>query len=201
MNVSDLFAIIQSRRSIRQYQARPVSNNVLRRILDAARWAPSAHNVQPWRFAVVAGSEWRERLAVAMSEHLRADLAADGLPAGRIEQHVERAYRRVVDAPVVIMLCLSMADMPQYDEDHLQHAEWIMGVQSVAAAVQNLLLAAHVEGLGVCWRCAPLYCPDEIRDVLSLPEDWEVQGMLTLGYPAEEGASDRQSLEAKVLWY
>ncbi len=61
----------------------------------------------------------------------------------------------------------------------------MMAVQSVALAAQNMLLMAHAEGLGACWMCAPLFCPDVVRAALALPADWEAQALLTLGYPAE----------------
>jgi len=76
-----------------------------------------------------------------------------------------------------------------------------MAVQSVALAAQNLLLMAHAEGLGACWVCAPLFCPDVVRDVLSLPADWEAQGLITMGYPAEQRTKTREPLDIKSRWY
>ena len=70
-------------------------------------------------------------------------------------------------------------------------AEWTMAVQSTALACQNLLLAAHQAGLGACWMCAPLFCPDVVRDALTLSEDWEPQGLITVGYPAQTRTSER----------
>jgi F420 biosynthesis protein FbiB-like protein len=77
--------------------------------------------------------------------------------------------------------------MDYYPDARRQAAERLMAVQSVAMAVQNLLLAAHAEGLGACWMCAPLFCPDAVRSALSLPEDWEPQALVTLGYPGGPG--------------
>jgi nitroreductase len=58
-----------------------------------------------------------------------------------------------------------------------------MAVQSTAMAGQNLLLAAAAEGLAACWMCAPLFCEADVKRTLSLPADWQVQGLVTLGYP------------------
>jgi hypothetical protein len=66
-----------------------------------------------------------------------------------------------------------------------------MAVQSTAMAVQNLLLAAHAEGLGACWMCAPLFCPEVVRSVLAFPAYWQPQGLITLGWPAD-GGRERQ---------
>jgi coenzyme F420-0:L-glutamate ligase/coenzyme F420-1:gamma-L-glutamate ligase len=201
MNASGLFDIIKSRRSIRRYVDRPVPEDVLRRLLEAARWAPSAHNRQPWRFVVIIDPARRASLARAMGQRFHTDLEANGVPAGQVKRRVARSYRRISSAPVVIILCLSMADMDRYPDMRRQQAERTMAVQSVALAAQNLWLAAHAAGLGVCWMCAPLFCPDAVREELSLPDDWEAQALFTVGYPAEQGASDRERLETKTLWY
>ena len=201
MNVPDLFAIMQSRRSIRRYQDRPVPEDTLRRLLEAARWAPSAHNRQPWRFAVIVDPARRVSLAGAMGARFRADLAADGLPAEDVQRQVDRSYQRISSAPAVIVVCMSLDNMDHYSDTRRQAAERTMAVQSVALAVQNLLLMAHAEGLGGCWMCAPLFCPDVVQNELSLPEDWEAQALLTLGYPSEERTRDREPLETRTLWY
>ena len=75
-----------------------------------------------------------------------------------------------------------------------------MAVQSVALACQNLLLAAHAHGLGGCWMCAPLFAPDIVRSALALPESWQPQALITLGYPAEARESTREPLERRVIW-
>ena len=72
--------------------------------------------------------------------------------------------------------------------------------QSAAMAGQNLLIAAHAEGLGACWMCAPLFCPDVVSDTLALPEDWQPQALITLGYPAESREKTRRALEECLLW-
>lgn len=201
MNPVGLFDIIQSRRSIRRYAERPISREVLRRVLEAARWAPSAHNRQPWRFAVISEAARRARLARMMGERFRADLRADGVPDDEADRQVQRSSRRIASAPVVVVVCMSMADMDHYPDARRQQAERIMAIQSTALAAQNLLLMAHAEGLGACWMCAPLFVPDVVREDLSLPADWEAQALLTLGYPAERREKAREPLETRILWY
>ncbi|MER3514270.1 MAG: nitroreductase, partial [Chloroflexota bacterium] len=169
----ELFEAIHLRRSIRRYRPEPVPQGLIVRLLEAACWAPSAHNRQPWRFAVIADAEVKERLARAMGARLRADLERDGLPSEVIEKDVARSYARITGAPVVILVALTLADMDVYPDPQRSQAEWTMAVQSVAMAVQNLLLAAHAEGLGACWMCAPLFCPGAVKAALDLPEDWQ----------------------------
>jgi F420 biosynthesis protein FbiB-like protein len=201
MNASGLFDIMHSRRSIRRYEDRVIPEDVLGRLLEAARWAPSAHNRQPWRFAVITNPAKRVSLARAMGQKFRADLEADGLPIDQIELRAARSYQRISEAPALIMLCLSMADMDQYPDLGRQQFERIMAVQSVALAAQNLLLAAHAEGLGACWLCAPLFCQTVVREELALPGDWDAQALFTIGYPAEQRVSDREPIDTKTLWY
>jgi coenzyme F420-0:L-glutamate ligase / coenzyme F420-1:gamma-L-glutamate ligase len=192
-------SLFLDRRSIRRYRPEPIPTEMIDQLLTAATWAPSAHNRQPWRFAIVSGPAAKQRLAQAMGNQLRADLAADGVAADLIEQDAGRSYQRLTNAPVLIVLCLTMADMDSYPDERRQRNEWIMAVQSVAMAGQNLLLAAHALGLGACWLCAPLFCPDTVRDTLQLPADWQPQGIITAGYPAETRQKTRHPLATRRL--
>jgi coenzyme F420-0:L-glutamate ligase/coenzyme F420-1:gamma-L-glutamate ligase len=192
------YQIVRGRRSIRRYAGRPVDRAIVERLLTAATWAPSAHNRQPWRFAVIDDGDIKERLAEAMNAVLRADLAADGVPPDLIAAQAARRRARLTRAPILILLCMTMLDMDDYPDDKRRRAEWIMATQSVALAGQNLLLAAHAEGLGACWLCAPLFCPDVVRDTLGLPQDWEPQAFISLGWPDESRKKERQPLETRM---
>ncbi|MEW5958127.1 MAG: nitroreductase family protein [Chloroflexota bacterium] len=197
MNIAEL---IKTRRAIRRYQDKPVSRAQIRQLLELAGWAPSAHNRQPWRFAVLTRSTDRDRLARVMGERLRQDRAADGDPPTAIERDVARSYARITGAPAVIVVCLSLVDMDTYPDPPRRRNEWVMAVQSVSMAAQNLWLAAHSQGLAMCWLCAPLFVPDLVRETLGLPADWEPLGLMTLGYPAEEKTKTRQPLDSRIIW-
>ncbi|MAS33244.1 MAG: nitroreductase [Anaerolineaceae bacterium] len=197
---SGLMQLLTLRRSLRRYRQEPIPHDVIERVLTAAIWAPSAHNRQPWRFAVTDSDARKVELAQAMGARLRRDLTADHVPQAVIEADAARSYERITAAPVLIAVCLTMADMDTYPDARRSQAEHVMAVQSVAMAGQNLLLAAHDAGLGACWMCAPLFCPDVVRDTLNLPQDWEPQGLITMGYPAQEREKTRRPLEASVLW-
>lgn len=196
---ASLYRLIHERRSVRQFKATPIESTSLDRMLEAAMWAPSAHNRQPWRFAMISHVDAKEKLAHAMADRLRFDLRADGLDEAAIERDAGRSYERLLAAPVVIVVCLSMAEMDTYPEERRQQFEYQMAVQSVAMAAQNLLLAAHAEGLGACWLCAPLFCQDTVRKTLDLPEDWEPQGAIIVGHPASHRSKARHSPETKIL--
>ncbi len=192
--------VVFQRRSIRRYRPDVVPRNVIESLLQAAIWSPSAHNRQPWRFGVIETVAQKEVLAQAMGTRLRRDLQADGVPAVVVEADAGRSYSRITQSPVLIVLCLSMVDMDVYTDEKRNLNEYLMAVQSVAMAGQNILLAAHDAGLGACWMCAPLFCPDVVSATLNLPDDWQPQALLTLGYPAETREKTRKALEASVVW-
>ncbi len=182
---ADALELLRRRRSVRQFLDAAVDDAAIRRLLEAARLAPSGHNRQPWRFAVVRDPARRASLAEAMATRLRHDRLADGTPPAIVEADVVRSRDRLLGAPALILVCLTMSDMDDYPDTHRSKAEFLMAVQSVAMAGENLLLAAAAEGLGACWMCGPLFAGDEARRALDLPPDWEPQGAIVLGSPRE----------------
>jgi coenzyme F420-0:L-glutamate ligase/coenzyme F420-1:gamma-L-glutamate ligase len=190
---------ISGRRSIRRYRTDPLPDGTIERLIDAARFAPSAHNRQPWRFVVLQGAEQKERLADAMGARLRADRLADADDPQAIETDVVNSRTRIVSAPAVIAVCFTLADMDRYSDARRAEAERLMAVQSTAMAAQNLLLLAHAEGLGACWMCAPLFCPDTVKLALELPCEWHPQALITLGYPASAGRNRERRPVAEIV--
>ena len=200
MGLAEFKALALSRRSLRVYENRPIDKILLRELLEIAIWSPSAHNRQPWRFAVVTDSLQKENLARKMGARLTRDLTTDGVSQDVIDADVNRSYSRIIGASALICLCMTMVDMDSYPDEKRNLAERIMAIQSTALAGQNLLLAAHAAGLGACWMCAPLFCPDVVQEALDLPADWQPQALITLGYPAQERTRSRDPLETRVLW-
>jgi coenzyme F420-0:L-glutamate ligase/coenzyme F420-1:gamma-L-glutamate ligase len=192
---------MRTRRSIRRFLPWVVEPDVIRMVLQAATWAPSAHHRQPWRFVVLSSPHSRQLLANAMSVDFRRDLQSDGLPAEQVEAQVERSRQRIFEAPVAILLCLDTSVGDVYPDARRQNSEIIMGVQGVAMAGENLLLAAHAFGLGGVWVCAPLFAQETVRRALNLAETWQPQGLVLLGYPARiPELRPRRSLEDVVVF-
>lgn len=192
--------LIRTRRSIRRYTDQPVPHTLLASMLETAMWSPSAHNRQPWRFAVLTDSAEKATLATAMGARLRTDRTRDGDPADAIERDVARSFARLTGAPVLIVVSVSLVDMDVYSDERRNSAELTMAVQSTAMCAQNLLLLAHTHGLGACWVCAPLFVPALVRDTLNLPSDWQPQGLITLGYPAQTKTKERADWHNKVIF-
>ncbi|HIE18267.1 TPA: nitroreductase family protein [Candidatus Bathyarchaeota archaeon] len=201
---SKILQIIKKRRSVRKYSHRNVSKSALLKILEGARWAPSAHNAQPWRFIILTEMEDKKRLAEAMAEEWNKDLIKNGVSKNERDLLLEASIECFTQAPIVIVACVSMEEMDKYPDEKRQRFEHLMATQSLAAAIQNMLLVAHSEGLGACWFCAPLFCQDVVKRTLGILEDIEPQALITFGYPDEKpDPPDRKSLEEivyKGMW-
>ena len=197
MAVLNLF---RNRRSIHEYSSKEVSKKVLSRVFEAARWAPSAHNAQPWRFIMVRDPAIKWRLARTMASRWDKDLIKNGVPLENREILIKNSIERFTNAPIVIVACLTMEDMDEYPNERRQKIEHIMAIQSVAAAIENMLLAAHSEGLGSCWFCAPLFCQGAVRKVLGIPRDVEPQALITMGYPANEPSPPPRKPLGKIVF-
>lgn len=194
-----LETLLRTRRTVRRYRPDPVPEPLLLRLIEAATWAPSAHNRQPWRFVVPNATE-KQRLAHAMARRLRAVRAADGDAAEDIARDADRSIARITGAPAVVLVCLTLAEMDLYPDAERAAAERAMAIQSTAMAVQNLMLAAHAHGLGAAWMCAPLFCPDVVRGVLALPVDFEPQALIALGWPAGTPRPRGRKPVEEILW-
>lgn len=198
----ELARIIQGRRSVRAYEQRPVPRDALLRILEAARWAPSPHGRQPWRFAVITRPERRVRISRAMGERWRHQLALDGLDEQITIKRLEKSHQRIEQAPAIIIPCLYLEDLDQYPDAERQAAEYTMAVQSLGCAIQNMLLMAYGLGLDCGWMCAPLFCPDTVREALDLAETLHPQALITVGYAAKDPVRrPRQPLNELVVLY
>ncbi len=172
---------LRSRRSIRKFNGQRIPNEILREILETATFAPSAHGLRPWRFALVESESAKSALGKALTDRMQNDMQAENAPEDNIRNRVERSLRRIAEAPHIILLCrdTSAVRIQSPEED-------LMGIQSVAMAGLQLMLAAHARGLGSNWICWPLYAQEDTTRSLNLPATWQPQGMIFLGYPAEE---------------
>jgi len=181
----DKHEFLRSRRSVRRFRDKTVSPETLSRVLETAFHAPSAHNRQPWRYAIASTLVAKTELAEKMAFDFRSDLAREGLSSEEIDKRIERSRSRIVSAPVVIAICLDETELDVYPDESSQKAETLMGVQSVAMAGLQLLLAAHAEGLGAVWTCGPIFAPAAVKAAFHLPDPWEPQGLILIGYSDE----------------
>ncbi len=174
--------LVRERRSVRRLKSDPIPAELIRAILDAGRWAPSPHGTQPWRFAVLQDRSLRERLADAMASTWRHNLSMDGQDPEIVARRLEGSRRRMLESPALILVSLYTEDLDRYPDAERQQSETVMAVQSLGACVQNMLLTAYQLGIDAGWMCAPLFCPDAVREALGLPESHIPQALIPIGY-------------------
>jgi nitroreductase len=126
---------------------------------------------------MVIDTQKRKQLGKALTGKMMQDMTAAGVPQSEIGLRAERSLRRIDEAPVLILLCRDVTAV-RSDEPE----EVTMAIQSAAAAGLQLLLAAHIEGLGGNWICWPLFAQEVANKALGLPDTWEPQAMFFLGY-------------------
>jgi F420 biosynthesis protein FbiB-like protein len=182
----ELSHVVRGRASVRYFDGRPVPRDLIERMIEAAGWAPSPHGRQPWRFAVLSRPHLKARLAEAMGDAWQRQLALDGDPPEIIAARREGSRRRVLEAPALIIPCLYTAPLDRYPDPQRQEAETIMAIQSLGAAIQNMLLTAYAAGLDSGWMCAPLFCPDVVSLTLGLAPELTPHAMIAVGYRARE---------------
>jgi len=196
----DLWDTLSTRRSVRCFQERQVPDELIRQALQFAMLAPSAHNAQPWRFVWIKDAERRHRLLKAMNERYISDMAKDGVSDAEQRRRARESFSRFGKVPVLLLACVTLSEMKHYPDPFRKECEKSMAIQSLGAALQNFLLA--VCGLGLAGRLygAPLFCPDIIRTLLELPEDYIPQAFVAVGYPsATPDRPERKALE-EILW-
>lgn len=174
--------VILGRRSVRRFLPTPLPQELVAELVSLAAAAPAPHHSRPWRFLLLSPPA-RQRLAEAMGRAWRRDLLADGTPAAQVEELLQRSRRRILAAPALLLACLDLSAAHPWPDQRRQRAERDMFLQSLGAALQNLMLAAHARGLGSCLMSAPLYCQEEVREALGLPGGWEPAFLVELGHP------------------
>ncbi len=181
-----LAILLQHRRSVRQFQERPVARELIEEILEAARWAPSPHGRQPWRFVVLTRLEAKTLLADRMGKTWQRNLEMDGQTTEIVQLRLDKSRQRILKAPAIIIPCLHLEVLDRYPDEHRQADETTMAIQSIGAAIQNMLLMAYDLGLDAGWMCAPLFCPEVVVDALALDIHLIPQAMITVGYAAAD---------------
>jgi PPOX class probable F420-dependent enzyme len=181
-----LDTVIHGRRSVRAFLPVPVPAEVVRDAIEAAGWAPSPHGRQPWRFAVVESATRRAGLAEAMAATWDEQLRLDGQEEEIVRIRLEKSKQRLLEAPVLVIPCLCLADLDVYPDPDRQDAEKVMAIQSIGSAIQNFLLTIYAAGFDAGWMCAPLFCPEVVAGYLGLEEGLIPHALLPVGKAAKD---------------
>lgn len=162
---------IESRRSVRAFTREGVSEKEIERLIEAARRAPSAGNIQPWEFVIVTDVTMKRNLSVAA---------------------LDQTF--IEEAPVVIVVC---ADEMRSARRYGNRGARLYCLQDTAAATQNILLAAHAVGLGACWVGA--FDEDKVKIAIRTPRNIRPVAIVPVGHPAEKpAASPKRSINEIV---
>ncbi len=183
----DTIQAIFSRHSITNLRSDPVPHSLVEQLLSAAVQAPNHYNVRPWRFVVLQGLAL-ERLGDIFEEVLRA--RHPDLPPAALEKEHAKALR----APLLIAVGVERQEDPRVVP--------IENICAVAAACENLLLAATALGLAGKWRTGAQANDNRIKTFLGFDPDQPLIGFLYLGYPAENQppANERPSFDDRTTW-
>jgi len=205
-------AWLETRRSRRVFEDRPIPKETLERLLQAAITAPSNTNRQPWRFTVVTRTQTRKQIALAVKT--RADEIKAIIQRGHhaedfanygdfFHEPLEAAAAIVIpqwrDYPdlIVDLIASGGGDPTQWHTARSMQAE----LCSTSAAVMALLLQAHAEGLGACWMAGPMIAKPEIESLLSIRDPFHMLGAIAIGHPEGEApAPGRKPIDRVVQW-
>jgi nitroreductase len=167
----DLPEVIKARRSIRRYKPTPISDEVLQRILGAARLAPPANNAQPWKLIVVRDEDMKLKLIQARNNK-----------------------KWMVEAPIIVVACGFPDDADSYSGGYMNSFP-----VDVAIALDNLVLTAANEGLGTCW--IGRFKEEKVKDLLYIPNDVKVVALVPLGYANEEPEHSGRKHLSEIVCY
>jgi nitroreductase len=209
MEMQALEKLIKGRRSVRQWKKQDVSDDLLKKAIELATWAPNGGNFQGWRFVVVKNPAVIQKMANAVQSV--TDKVA-GWPEGAPwKEEIERQQKRSSffgNAPVCLAVFVNkyesvMDKVLTARESVDPEAKQILSfrgsaptaIQSAAAAVATMLLVLHNAGLGAVWLANPLSAKKQIESILKVPADLNLVCLVAIGYPAEAPQKDRRPVE------
>ena len=191
----DLFEAIKGRTSVRRFKDQPVPDEDIGQILDAGRLAPSANNTQPWSFLVIKDRETLKRMAEAVRQQVDRMIphAEDEKQAQRLSAYKGTYYTFFENAPVVIAVFMEGYDAGTekllarmgYSAEDIMRLRPNPGLQSVAAAIEHMLLATHALGYGSCWMTGPLVAQEAFENILGYGKEKFIAALLPVGVPDE----------------
>ncbi|WP_422749808.1 coenzyme F420-0:L-glutamate ligase [Mycobacterium sp. WMMD1722] len=172
------------RRSVRRFATESVAAELVEDAVAEALTAPAPHHTRPVRFVWVQDRAVRRRTLDRMKDRWSADLAGDGRTADSIDRRTARG-QILYDAPELVIPFLVPDGAHDYPDPTRTAAEHTMFTVAGGAAVQALLVALAVRGLGSCWVGSTIFAADVVREELDLPADWEPLGAVAIGHPVE----------------
>lgn len=190
----DFSEVVVKRRSVRKFKEDAVSADVLKKVLDATRWAPSAGNCQPWRFIVVRDGSVKEKIAENCTRFSKKAWTDFSPKTAKYLAERGRTWNKsyMKRLPVMVVVCYEV----------LQEIREELVLGSVWAAIENMLLAATAESLGSC--VYTFYDSEEeveLKKILRTPENYRVAGIVQLGYASAEPPTPSRKRLEEIISY
>lgn len=191
---------IENRRSIRKFNTKPISQEDIREIIESGLKAPSAKNRQPWKFVVLQGQSKDEMLELFRKGVAREESGNALLPDSTQHMMATKYTIQILEqAPVVIFVVNTLGKGIFAELTNEERVYEICNLQSVSAAIQNMLLEATSKGIGSLWVCDIYFAYQELAEWLN--EEGELIAAVAFGYPEESPkARPRKSFEDVVVW-
>jgi coenzyme F420-0:L-glutamate ligase / coenzyme F420-1:gamma-L-glutamate ligase len=186
---------IQARRTIRAFGPGDVPREAVEEAVRAACTAPAPHHTRPWMFTALQTPAARRTLLAAIAEAWRADLRRDDTPEETIARRIARSDEVLGAAPMLVVPWIRFAGAHPYPDPERAHAEQEMFLLSGGAAIQNLLLALHAQGLASCWISSTLFCQEETRAALGVDDEWFALGTIAVGRPPQGEPPPRPDID------
>ena len=192
----DLYEAMSSLRAVRRLKSDPIAADVLQRILQAAAWAPTGGNVQPFRIVVVKDADAKAKIQEWYFEEWQKYTAPNRKALHKLSEEVRIQTEKTLKAgdylakhmgraPVLLIFCFNPDHMAITDADMDRPS--VVGGGSVYTAVQNVMLACRAEGLGCVLTTLLCYKETEIKSLLAIPEEWGTCAHIPIGYPVLRG--------------
>jgi len=202
MHEEAFFDVLRSRRSVRAFTDRLPDQTLLDRLIEAAQWAPSNHNRQGWKFIVFRDKAQIRELSEKVRQTLGDSLASSNRLLAAQGQELLHFATLFEKAPVVILAMHKKSPAVGKALIGASSSRYVSSEAiSTAMAVQNLLLAAHVLGLGACVMTAPLLAGGVWESLPDLPAGFEPTCLVAVGYPAEEPSPPRRKSLEHIVEY
>jgi coenzyme F420-0:L-glutamate ligase/coenzyme F420-1:gamma-L-glutamate ligase len=172
-----------------------VPDSAVREAIAAACTAPAPHHSRPWLFVALRQGLARRRLLAAMAQAWTADLTGDGTSQTVIDRRLQGSDALLGEAPLLVVPCARLHRAHTYSDDERAGAEREMFLLSGGAAIENLLLALHAQGLASCWVSSTLFCKEETREALGLDDEWIPLGSIAVGQPPPGSIPERPAID------
>ena len=186
---------LSARRTIRSFGEGEVPREAVEEAVLAACAAPAPHHTRPWSFTALWSPTAKRNLLGAIAQAWRADLIGDDTLEATIERRLARSDAVLGSAPVLIVPWVRFDGAHPYPDEERTDAERTMFLLSGGAAIQNLLLALHAQGIASCWISSTLFCQEETRAALGMDEGWFALGTVAAGPMPAGAASPRPPLD------